>query len=101
MNRHEIKKVFDKQASSYDEQWSRMAPMRDVLLFLLEAVFANLAANATILSVGTGTGEELAYLAQPTIVSIIQSAGFETPIQFFQAGLIHGWFAQYTGGNIG
>lgn len=27
------------------------------------------------------------------VASIIQSGGFESPVQFFQAGLIHGWYA--------
>ena len=64
INKDEIKVIFDQQASSYDEQWSKTAPIRDGLLFLLEAVFSTLPANARILSVGTGTGAELAYLAK-------------------------------------
>lgn len=64
MNKDELKAIFDQQASSYDEQWKKTAPIRDGLLFLLEAVFAKLPANARILSVGTGTGEEMAYLAR-------------------------------------
>ncbi len=64
MNNTELKAIFDQQAAHYDEQWNKTAPIRDGLLFLLEAVFANLPADAHILSIGTGTGEELAYLAR-------------------------------------
>jgi signal transduction histidine kinase len=28
------------------------------------------------------------------IASIIEAGGFETPVQFFQAGLIHAWFSR-------
>lgn len=60
----EIKAIFDQQASSYDERWAKTAPIRDALHFLLEAVFADLPANARILCIGVGTGEEIFYLAQ-------------------------------------
>lgn len=63
MNKDEIKAVFDQQAAGYDEQWRKTAPIRDGLLFLLEAVFAELPANARILCVGAGTGVEMSYLA--------------------------------------
>jgi tRNA (cmo5U34)-methyltransferase len=64
MRSDEIKAIFDQQASRYDEQWAKTAPIRDGLHFLLEAVFAELPANARILCVGAGTGEEMAYLAK-------------------------------------
>jgi len=63
MHRSEIKTIFDQQASHYDEQWAKSAPIRDGLLFLLKAVFAELPTSAHILCVGSGTGEEIAYLA--------------------------------------
>lgn len=64
MQKEELKAVFDQQASGYDKQWARMAPIRDGLHFLLESVFADLPEDARILCVGVGTGAELAYLAQ-------------------------------------
>lgn len=64
MRDDEIKAIFDQQASSYDERWAKTAPIRDALHFLLEAVFSGLPANARILCVGAGTGEEMAYLAK-------------------------------------
>ena len=64
MHSEELKAVFDQQASGYDKQWVRMAPIRDGLYFLLESIFADLPADARILCVGVGTGAELAYLAR-------------------------------------
>lgn len=63
MQKEEIKAVFDQQASGYDKQWARMAPIRNCLHFLLESIFAGLPVEARILCVGVGTGAELAYLA--------------------------------------
>lgn len=64
MQQEELKAIFDQQASGYDKQWARMAPIRDNLNFLLESIFVDLPADARILCVGVGTGAELAYLAQ-------------------------------------
>lgn len=64
MNNDELKAVFDQQAASYDDRWAKTAPIRDALHFLLEAVFAELPADARILCVGAGTGEEIDYLAK-------------------------------------
>lgn len=36
--------------------------------------------------------KDVAILPPDAVASIIESAGFEPPIQFFQAGLIHAWF---------
>jgi tRNA (cmo5U34)-methyltransferase len=64
MRSDELTTLFDKQASSYDKQWAKLAPIRDGLHFLLEWVCAELPADARILCVGLGTGSELAYLAK-------------------------------------
>jgi tRNA (cmo5U34)-methyltransferase len=64
MRSDEIKAIFDQQASSYDERWAKTAPIRDALHFFLGAVFAELPANARILCIGAGTGEEMSYLAK-------------------------------------
>ena len=46
MHKDEIKTMFDQQASSYDERWAKTTPIREALLFLLEAVFAELPVHA-------------------------------------------------------
>lgn len=44
-----------------------------------------------------GYAKDLAILPPAQIASIIQSAGFELPVQFFQAGLIHACFSKRAG----
>lgn len=38
--------------------------------------------------------KDVAILPPELIASIIESGGFEPPVQFFQAGLIHAWFSK-------
>lgn len=64
MRNDELKALFDQQAAGYDKQWAGMAPIRDALYFLLDALFAELPENARILCAGVGTGAELAHLAE-------------------------------------
>ena len=64
MHRDEITSLFDQQAASYDAQWAKTAPIRDCLHFLLEAMFAELPTDASVLCVGVGTGAELVHLAR-------------------------------------
>ncbi|WP_250126786.1 class I SAM-dependent methyltransferase [Chroococcidiopsis sp. CCMEE 29] len=57
--------VFDlERASSYDERFAALAPMRDALHLLIRVILSELPTNAHILCVGAGTGAELIYLAQ-------------------------------------
>lgn len=63
MKRNEIAALFDQQAAGYDTQWERMSPVREGLYFLLEAAFATLPTDARVLSVGSGTGIEIEFLA--------------------------------------
>jgi len=49
VNKDELKAVFDQQAADYDKQWTRMAPINNGLLFLIESVFAELPSEARIL----------------------------------------------------
>ncbi|MCL5043409.1 MAG: class I SAM-dependent methyltransferase [Gammaproteobacteria bacterium] len=64
MRNEELKALFDQQAANYDDQWAGMAPIRDCLYLLLDAVFSDLPDDAHILCVGAGTGMEMAYLAE-------------------------------------
>ncbi len=64
MQREEITALFDKQASSYDQQWSKMAPINGALHLLMRAVLSELPPQANILCVGAGTGAEILSLAQ-------------------------------------
>ena len=57
--------VFDqKAASSYDQRWAKLAPIRDSLDLFIRAILSELPADARILCVGVGTGSELTTLAQ-------------------------------------
>lgn len=40
--------------------------------------------------------KDVAILPPDAVAAIMQSGGFETPVQFFQAGLLHAWFARRT-----
>lgn len=65
MEREELKAVFDQKcASGYDQQWSKIAPLREALHLLIAAVLSDLEADARILCVGAGTGPELIDLAE-------------------------------------
>ena len=64
MQQADITALFDKQASSYDQQWSKMAPINNALHLLTSAVLSELPPQAHILCVGAGTGAEILYLAQ-------------------------------------
>lgn len=64
MQAHEVTAIFDQQAEVYDQQWAKIAPLRDALNLLVAAVFANLPAESRVLCVGAGTGSEILYLAQ-------------------------------------
>jgi tRNA (cmo5U34)-methyltransferase len=65
MEREELQKVFGQEcASGYDQQWSKIAPLREALHLLIGAVLSELRADARILCVGVGTGPELIYLAE-------------------------------------
>ncbi|AGA31170.1 class I SAM-dependent methyltransferase [Singulisphaera acidiphila] len=65
MEREELQKVFDEKcASGYDQQWSKIAPLREALHLLIGAVLSDLGDDARILCVGAGTGPELIYLAE-------------------------------------
>jgi tRNA (cmo5U34)-methyltransferase len=64
MQKEKITEIFDRQAASYDEKWSRLAPINSALHLLVGAVLSDLPADARILCVGAGTGTEILFLAR-------------------------------------
>lgn len=63
MDPDQIVSLFDRQAAGYDRQWARTAAIRDCLYLLLDPLLAGLPADARVLCVGVGTGQEMAHLA--------------------------------------
>lgn len=63
MNQEELRIIFDKQASGYEEQQKKLGPVHDGLYFQLEWIFSDLPQDARIMCVGLGAGVELSYLA--------------------------------------
>ncbi|NQZ83228.1 MAG: class I SAM-dependent methyltransferase [Colwellia sp.] len=61
----ESPKSFNKDvASSYDKQFSKLAPMKDALHLCMQIVLSDLPSEANVLCVGVGTGAELIALAK-------------------------------------
>lgn len=58
-----VEDIFDEQAATYDQKWSRLAPINQTLHLLAGAVLTNLPAEAHLLCVGAGTGNEILALA--------------------------------------
>ena len=63
MDSAELEATFDKQSTTYDEQWARLAAFREGIHLLLGSVFARLPHGARMLCVGAGTGAEIHALA--------------------------------------
>jgi tRNA (cmo5U34)-methyltransferase len=64
MQQEKIVAIFDQHAANYDEKWSELAPINASLHLLTASILADLPAEANILSVGAGTGNEILFLAQ-------------------------------------
>lgn len=43
---------------------------------------------------------DVAILPPAQVASIIESAGFDAPVMFYQAGLIHAWFSKRASGTV-
>jgi tRNA (cmo5U34)-methyltransferase len=64
MQRHQITAIFDQQAATYDQKWGHLAALNQALHLLANAVFSRLPAQAHLLCVGAGTGNEILAFAQ-------------------------------------
>ncbi|CAM9644105.1 unnamed protein product [Ectocarpus sp. 12 AP-2014] len=64
MEREDLEAIFDQQAATYDQQWDKLAPIRDALHLLIGALFSALPNDARVLCIGAGTGAEILYLSQ-------------------------------------
>lgn len=64
MSRDHIRATFDQQAAAYDQQWIRLAAVRECLHLLMGATLSTLPEQARILCVGAGTGSEILYLGE-------------------------------------
>ena len=77
------------------------SPEYEVLLRL----WMNMMARADISPEGVermrkAYANDVGVLPPSRVASIIESGGFESPVQFFQAGLIHAWVSRRTPGGI-
>jgi tRNA (cmo5U34)-methyltransferase len=79
MDREQIASTFDQQSATYDQQWAKLAALRECLLLLVGSVFGKLPADARVLCVGAGTGAEMQFLADRfpgwTFTAVEPSAG--------------------------
>lgn len=64
MNRNQLESTFDQQAGTYDQQWAKLAPLRDGIHLLMASIFSRLPQDARMLCVGAGTGAEIHFLAK-------------------------------------
>jgi tRNA (cmo5U34)-methyltransferase len=64
MQPDELVSLFDQQAPGYDRQWAKTAAIRDCMYLVLDPLLDGLPADARVLCVGVGTGQEMAHLAQ-------------------------------------
>lgn len=67
----------------------------DALLALWQRVMSpSVASPEDLERMKAGYAKDVAMLPPVAVASIIESGGFESPTQFFQAALMHGWFAK-------
>lgn len=64
MQKEAVTAIFDQQAPTYDQKWSKTAPINSALHLLTRTLLSELPSDARMLSVGSGTGAEILYLAK-------------------------------------
>jgi tRNA (cmo5U34)-methyltransferase len=79
MDREQIESTFDQQSATYDQQWAKLAALRECKLLLVGSIFGKLPGDARVLCVGAGTGAEMQSLAERfpgwTFTAVEPSAG--------------------------
>lgn len=79
--------AFDTASPAYDillPAWMRMMAMAEVSPEALQRI-------------REAYGRDVGVLPPAEVAALLQAAGFEEPLQFFQAGLIHGWLSRIPG----
>jgi tRNA (cmo5U34)-methyltransferase len=64
MQNDKIIEIFNQTAATYDQKWSRLAPINNALHLLTSSILSELPEMARILCVGAGTGAEILSLAR-------------------------------------
>lgn len=81
--------------ASSDLSSSNSAASYEALLEVWQYVMSNANVTPDMLSRMRETyAKDVAVLPAAEVAAIIQAGGFEAPVPFFQAGLIHGWFSK-------
>ncbi|MBE0378184.1 class I SAM-dependent methyltransferase [Pseudoalteromonas prydzensis] len=76
--------AFDKQSASYDDSlnlWLSIMSMAEV-------------SNDEINKIKAAYNNDVAVLAPTQVANIIETGGFDSPLQFYQAGMIHAFLAK-------
>lgn len=76
--------AYDTASTAYEvllPAWTRMMAMADVSPEALQRI-------------REAYGRDVAVLPPHEVAGILQAGGFESPVPFFQAGLIHGWVSR-------
>lgn len=81
--------------ASSDLAYSNSAVSYDALLKVWQYVMSNADVTPDMLKrMREAYAKDVAVLPVAEVADIIQAGGFEAPVLFFQAGLIHAWFAK-------
>lgn len=98
MRQDEVKALFDQQAASSDLASDVGSPEFEVLFHAwMNMMSASDISPEVVERMRKAYANDVGVLAPAKTVSIIKSGGFDLPVQFFQAGLIHAWLSKRAG----
>lgn len=89
MDNTELIAIFDQQATHYDSQWDKIAPL-----------YLGLYSVETVMRLKQTYAEKVAILPAAEVAQLIADAGFSNPVTLFQAGLIKAWFSRRLADDI-